>query len=191
MRRLILKMSMTVDGFVAGPNGEVDWMLASRSPDGVQWIADLLGQVGVQVIGRRIYADWASYWPSSSHPLAALMNEIPKLVFSRGGGDGAGTARPEPQKAWGPPALLTGDLTEEIQRLKAQPGKDILAHGGASFAQSLVERALIDEYRLVVHPVVLGRGLPLFASTKAPIPLRHVSTTAFAGGAVAHVYRPA
>lgn len=192
MRRLILKMSMTVDGFVAGPNGEIDWMFPSRSADGTQWIADLLSQVGVQVIGSRTYAAWTSSWSSSSHPLAAPMSELPKLVFSRGGGgDDASRARPEPEKGWGPPALLTGDLTEEIQRLKAQPGKDILAHGGVSFAQNLVERALVDEYRLVVHPVVLGRGLPLFASARAPIPLHHVSTTVFTGGAVAHVYRPA
>jgi len=87
--------------------------------------------------------------------------------------------------------LLSGDLVEEIARLKEQPGKDILAHGGATFAQSLAKAGLVDEYRLLTHPVVLGTGLPLFSAISKPIDLKLVSTTVFNTGTIAHVYRPA
>ena len=81
-------------------------------------------------------------------------------------------------------------MAEEIGRLKREPGKDILAHGGATFAQSLVRLGLVDEYRLLVHPTALGRGLPLFSTVAAPIDLTLVEAKAFPRGAVAHVYRP-
>jgi dihydrofolate reductase len=78
---------------------------------------------------------------------------------------------------------------DEIARLKAEPGKDIIAHGGASFAQSLVRFDLVDEYRLVVHPVVLGRGLPLFSQAEAPLVLELVELVRFPKGTAAHVYK--
>ena len=103
-----------------------------------------------------------------------------------------GTASPTPADAssWTSPAIATGDLAEEIARLKQQSGKPILAHGGASFAQSLVRHGLVDEYRLLIHPVALGRGLPLFAGLPKPLDLKLLSATSFEGGAVAHIYRP-
>jgi dihydrofolate reductase len=79
-------------------------------------------------------------------------------------------------------------LAEEVARLKHEPGKDILAHGGAAFAQSLVRLGLVDEYRLLVHPVALGRGLPLFSAIATPLDLELVDLKRFSGGAVAHVY---
>ncbi len=119
-------------------------------------------------MGRATYHDMAEDWPSSTEVFAAPMNQIPKVD-------------------WEGSRVVSGDLVEEISRLRQQSGKDILAHGGASFAQSLSSLGLVDEYRLIVHPVVLGSGLPLFAS---PMDLTLVTTTAFSGGAVAHVYRP-
>jgi dihydrofolate reductase len=94
-------------------------------------------------------------------------------------------------KSWTDSRVVGGDLAVEIARLKEEPGKEILAHGGARFAQSLVKLGLIDEYRLLIHPVALGRGLPLFGALSKPIDLKLVSTTAFGGGTVANVYRPA
>ncbi|HEX7690484.1 MAG TPA: dihydrofolate reductase family protein, partial [Burkholderiaceae bacterium] len=87
--------------------------------------------------------------------------------------------------------VVAGDLAAGIARLKSQPGRDILAHGGAGFARSLIAAGLVDEYRLVVHPVVLGRGLPLFSELAQPRRLHRVATTAFPGGIVADVLRPA
>jgi dihydrofolate reductase len=133
------------------------------------------------------------------------MNAIPKIVFSRSGQLQAATTqaladakrqRTEETAASGPsswttPGVASGDFASEIARLKQQPGKPILAHGGAGFARSLVRHGLVDEFRLLVHPVALGRGLSLFADLDRPLDLRLVSATAFDGGAVAHVYWPA
>ncbi|HZV66115.1 MAG TPA: dihydrofolate reductase family protein, partial [Telluria sp.] len=117
----------------------------------------------------------------SNEPFAAPMNEIPKFVFSR-------TLEEAP---WGDTMIVRGDLADEINRLKQLPGRELLAHGGARFARSLVALGLVDEYRLVVHPVVLGKGLALFDGIEAPRDLVLVGATPFPSGAVAMVYRPA
>ncbi len=136
------------------------------------------------------------------------MNQIPKVVFSRSGSAGVGAqsttraladararatspsgSEPGVIESWSTARVATGDLAEEVARLKQEPGKDVLAHGGATFAQSLVRLGLVDEYRLLVHPVALGRGLPLFSGLAAPIDLDVVEVKSFRGGAVAHVYR--
>lgn len=187
MRRLILKMSISLDGFVAGPNGEIDWQLRSRDDGGKRWVEDTLWQAGLHAVGSRSFTGWAGYWPASSDPLAAPMNEIPKAVFTRQ----ASLDLSSYSGNWAEAEVVNGDLATEIKRLKQQPGKDILAQGGASFAQSLVASGLIDEYRLVVHPVVLGSGLSLFAQLPKPLDLELRATTLFRSGAAAHVYRPA
>jgi dihydrofolate reductase len=206
-------MSVSVDGFVSGPNGEVDWIF--KTGDGAtEWLVDTLWQAGVHAMGSRTYYDMAAFWPSSGAPLAAPMNEIPKVVFSRKGlidtpGAQATTAALTDAKraqigasgafeptapvkgSWANPIVASGELSDEVARLKAQPGKDILAHGGASFVQDLAARGLIDEYKLLVHPVVLGKGLPLFSGLSKPVDLQLVSAKTFGGGAIALVYRTA
>jgi dihydrofolate reductase len=94
-------------------------------------------------------------------------------------------------ESWTNAEILTGDLAVEIASLKARPGKDIMAHGGAGFAQSLLRTGLIDEYLLMVHPVALGRGLPIFSELAAPLDLRLVELLQFPAGVVAKTYRPA
>ena len=94
-------------------------------------------------------------------------------------------------RSWAEPTVARGDLAEEVLRLKEQPGNFILAHGGARFAQSLVASGLIDEYRLGIHPVVLGQGQPLFSGLRSPVDLRLISATSFGAGVVAAVYQPA
>jgi dihydrofolate reductase len=187
MRRLILKMSISLDGFVAGPNGEADWMLRSRDDGGKRWVEETLWQAGLHVVGRKMFQGWAGYWPTSSDPLAAPMNDIPKVVFTRQRSLDLGAYPGN----WATAEVTNGDLTAEMTRLKQQPGMDILAQGGAGFAQSLAASGLIDEYRLVVHPVVLGAGLSLFAKLPKPLDLELRGTTLFRSGAAAHVYRPA
>lgn len=214
MRKLILKMQISVDGFVGGPNGEVDWVFKSLDAVATDWIVHSLWQAGVHIMGRRTFFDMAAYWPYSTEPYAPPMNEIPKLVFSRHGlddvrqaeltrafedaarqraslGEKPVAANEAVAKEWAETPVLTGDLATEIKRLKQEAGKDIIAHGGASFAQSLVKDGLIDEYHLIVHPAALGRGLPLFSELARPIDLKLVSSTPFDSGAVAQIYRPA
>jgi dihydrofolate reductase len=211
MRKLILKMSVSVDGFVAGPKGEIDWLFNSMDEGATAWVLDTIRQVGLHIMGSHTFYDMACYWPYSSEPFAAPMNEIPKAVFSRSGSikpiskeltsqalkDAAVrhadklTTTPSDLQSWTDAYVGGGDLAAEIARLKQQPGKDILAHGGAGFAQSLARLDLIDEYRLLTHPVVLGTGLSLFSAIPKPMVLTLLNTTAFDSGAVAHVYRPA
>jgi dihydrofolate reductase len=91
--------------------------------------------------------------------------------------------------SWGDARVFDGDLAEGISKLKAEPGKPILAHGGAGFMRSLIATGLIDEYHLVIHPVVLGSGLPIFTGLAKQLDLKLVDVKAFPGGVIAHTYR--
>ena len=212
MRDLILKMSVSADGFVGGPNGEIEWLLKTIDDSVAAWTIDKLWKAGVHIMGSRTFNDMALYWPTSAEPFAPPMNAIPKIVFSRKGAlqppsaeqttgafkDATKMARDLGFKTsispdastWDNVPVLSGDLAAEIQRLKEQEGAPILAHGGAGFAQSLVRTGLIDEYQLLIHPVMLGKGLPLFTTLTAPMYLRLMSSTNFKSGVIANIYRP-
>lgn len=205
MRRLVLKMSVTLDGYVGGPGGEIDWIMRTLDSEATAWIEQILWQAGAHLAGRRTYADMAAYWPTSAEPLAAPMNAIPKIAFSRSGSlafepttalrdattaqKNAGLPVTAPAAGWDGTRVLGADIAAEIAALKTEPGKDLLAHGGASFAQSLVRLGLVDEYRLLVHPVVLGSGLALFDGASA-FDLTLISATTFASGVQGLVYQP-
>ena len=198
MRKLILKMSMSVDGFVGGAKSDVDWIFATMDAGAVDWTMKSVWQAGVHIMGSRTFRDMASYWPFSTEVYAAPMNEIPKVVFSKNPSVTSPAARSEArtgdsakEKSWLEARVMSGDLAADIAQLKSEPGKDIMAHGGASFARSLVRLGLVDEFQLLVHPIVLGQGLPLFSELPKPVALQLVSATTFPAGAVAHVYRPA
>lgn len=193
MRKLVLKMSVSLDGFVSGPNGEADWIHSTGGDDTLEWLVDTLWQAGIHAMGSHSFHGMATFYPSSDKIFAAPMNDIPKVVFTKKGLDlPVSSARSELAKgSWENPFVAHGELTEEIARLKAQPGKDIMAHGGANFAQALVSHGLIDEYRLMVHPVALGQGLPLFSGLAKPVDLCLVNAKTFNGGAMALVYQPA
>ncbi|MBE1162003.1 dihydrofolate reductase family protein [Dyella sp. 7MK23] len=209
-RKLVLKMSMSLDGFVAERDGKLDWIFRSSSADSRARLVDTLSEAGVHIMGSGSYYDMAAFWPFSDTPFTAAMNDIPKIVFSRTGiKDGTQvdrTAEAEAKltggrpsvtptaavlKSWAEPTVARGDLAEEVRRLKEQPGKLILAHGGVRFARSLIAAGLVDEYRLAVHPVVLGQGHALFSGLHSPADLRLVSATAYSGGVVGAVYQPA
>ena len=176
MASLVLKMSISLDGYVAPADGSSYWVAAGRSDDGARWTLETVGNAGTHLIGAATYASWAGFWPGAAGPFAQPMNEIPKVVFS----DSLTSAD------WGETTIATGDLAEAITRLKQErSGGYLLAHGGARFARSLVETGLIDEYRLLIHPAILGAGERIFL---APLTIEPVSTTVFSGGAVAHVF---
>ncbi|WP_250634346.1 dihydrofolate reductase family protein [Pinirhizobacter soli] len=213
MRKLVLKMSISLDGFVAGPNGELDWMFRSSAPDSRAWTLATLAEAGAHIMGSQSYGDMAAFWPYAETPMAAPMNDVPKVIFSKTGiKDGAladrltktfaeakalsakqhgVTPTDAVLKSWTEPTVARGDLAEEIRRLKEQPGKIILAHGGARFAQSLVASGLVDEYRLGIHPILLGQGFPLFSKPHSPVDLKLISMTTFSTGVVGAIYRPA
>ena len=176
MASLVLKMSVSLDGYIAPPDGSSGWEAVGRSLDGASWVLETVSNARVHLVGAATYARWADFWPTAPGPFAKPMNEIQKVVFSNS------------LKAadWARTTIVSGDLTEEVTRLKqAHSDGYLLAQGGARFARSLVNTGLIDEYRLVMHPVILGGGERLFT---APLAIETIGVTAFSGGAVAHVF---
>src|ERR1700733_5093178 len=166
MRKLVLKMSITADGFMSGPNGEIDWLLKTMDKSASQWIEKTLWQAGVHIMGSKTFHDMASYWPTSADNLAAPMNEIPKIVFSKKGyleqigsapttraledsskfdsEKGIGKIEHSKSASSWTNVPVARDLVSEITKLKKEDGKFILAHGGVSFVQDLVKNQLID-----------------------------------------------
>jgi dihydrofolate reductase len=195
VRKLVLKMSMSIDGFVGGPSGELDFLRGLDAPAS-EWLVQKLWEADVHIMGRPTFEVMSAYWPTSSAPFAPPMNDIPKIYFSKATSkasiqvDVRRDASPQ-LKSWIEAKLATGNLAEEIASLKSQPGKAILAHGGAGFGRSLVENGLVDEFQLVVHPVAIGKGLMLFESLPRPTPLKLISSSAFPGGVIANIYQVA
>jgi dihydrofolate reductase len=176
MRKVALKMHVSLDGYVRAASGDVmDWVFRTFDDELQAWEVDNLWQAGTHIMGRNVYDEMAAYWPTSTEPFAPPMNEIPKVVFSKS----------LKQADWERTRVASGGLAEEIARLKQEPGKEILAHGGAAFAQSLSSLGLVDEYRLIVHPVALSGGEPLFKET---MDLKLLRTKSFAAGAVLLTY---
>jgi dihydrofolate reductase len=176
MALVVLKMSVSLDGYVAPIDGSTDWVAAGRSDDALNWTVETVSNAGAHLIGAATYAGWADYWPTAPGPFAKPMNDIPKVVFSNS----------LTSADWGDTTIAAGDLAEAITRLKQERSDGyLLAQGGVRFARSLVETGLIDEYRLVIHPVVLGAGERLFLT---PLTIEPLSTTVFSGGGVAHVF---
>jgi dihydrofolate reductase len=170
-RRLILHMSVSLDGFVAHRDHEIDWLTPKEGPDAGDQRhrinLELLGQIGLIVLGRRGYEDMVEGWSGSDNPMAQLMNSLPKLVFSQS----------LPAVEWNNAELSRRPIEEEIPERKAEGGKDMVVFGGARIANSLIRERLVDEYRLTVHPVALGEGLPLMHGLPEPQRFEMVSST--------------
>jgi len=181
-RKLILYMSMSLDGFAARRDGTMDWLgETQRYGDHRQRAAtELLGRTGLLVLGRRAAQEMARAWPSSRSATGEYMNTLPKLVFSS----------TVSELEWSNARVTDRSVQEEIPELKRQPGNDIVVFGGASFARALAADGLIDEYRINVQPVALGDGLPLLHGLPAPQRLELVSSTAWADGPITQTYIP-
>jgi dihydrofolate reductase len=187
MRKVILTMHISLDGYVGGPNGEMDWASMSEEIDDSS-LPELMARADTCLIGRTLYQGFSSYWPTapqtnpnlsaSEIEFAAWIDRVEKVVFSK-------TLE---QAEWNNARLVRGDAAEEVRRLKQQPGKDMVLFGGARTAQELVRRGLVDEYDLLLNPIILGQGLPLFKEQTARQKLKLVSTRAFESGAVALRY---
>jgi dihydrofolate reductase len=179
MRQVALQMGMSLDGYVASDR-EHPGASVAEDAELVRWKLDRVAKAGAHLMGRTTYQEMAAYWPQSTHPYAAPMNDIPKIVFSKTLG----------QATWPTTRIARGDLDTEIAALKAESGPDVLVHGGASFAAALAAKGLIDEYCLVIQPVAVGRGQALFAELPAALRLELIEARSFDCGIVVHVYRP-
>jgi len=183
MRRLILQTSVSIDGYVAALDRSHPWNEGGGESDGdsvKRWILDSVWEAGAHLMGRVTYEVMSSFWPPSTSEFARPMNEIPKVVFSK-------TLE---RADWPETRIASGDLAEEVERLKREPGNDLIAYGGARLDQALSRLGLVDEYRLMVQPAALGAGLPLFKDLPAPLQLELVEATTYPSGLAIHVYRP-
>ncbi|MET1053777.1 MAG: dihydrofolate reductase family protein [Pedobacter sp.] len=187
MRKLKLQVQMTVDGFVAGPNGELDWMWANteRDESSFQKVIELADSCDTILLGRKMTRGFIDYWEdvvdnqpdSQEQPLAKRMVNMRKIVFSR------------TQSAINGRNLEVenGELAAVIEGLKKEAGKDIMVYGGANFVSSLISLDLIDEYFIITNPAAIGKGLTIFKEKKL---LKLESTITYKNGKVLNKYLP-
>jgi dihydrofolate reductase len=185
--KIVLMMGISLDGFVAVPSGngltpvmEGGGGLPPEDPELTKTKLAWIWEGGAHLMGRNTYEEMAAFWPTSTAAYAAPMNEIPKVVFSKD----------LERSDWPESRIVRGDLAEELATLKGESEKDLIAWGGASFAQSLARQGLVDEYRLTVHPVAVAHGEPLFKGIPAPVRLNLVDAKTFKSAAL-HVLQPA
>ncbi len=188
MRRVVLQEFVSIDGLATGPNDSVDFIPASTGGDqtfGRDQVA-LMDTIDTLLLGRVTYGMFAGFWPNvtegETKEFADKFNAAPKVVFSK-------TLERAPWGKWKEGRIVRGDAADEVERLKQQSGKDMLISGSISLAQSLVDRGLVDEYRLVVCPVVLSGGRPFFRDNVGSIPMKLVNAKALDRGAVSLIYR--
>jgi dihydrofolate reductase len=179
MRQLTLIMTESVDGYVAKPDGMAVGAMAEPA-ELKRWKLDRISRAGAHAMGRKTYQEMSIFWPKSTDAYAAPMNDIPKIVFSK-------TLR---SADWPETTIASGDLTEEIESLRRQQGGEIIAWGGARFAQSLSQENLIDEYAIITSPVAYGSGKPLFLDLPRALELQLLATTTFASGHLLRLYAP-
>lgn len=184
MRSVILMMSVSLDGFIEGPNRELDWQLVDDELHG--HFNEQLSAMGAFLGGRVTYELMAGFWPtadadpSSTRPVvefATIWRDMPKIVYSR-----------TLERADWNTTIVRDVVADQVMELKAQPGGD-MALGGADLAAAFMREDLIDEYRLYVHPVVIGQGKPLFTTSAAKTELTLVETRTFGNGVVLLRYR--
>jgi dihydrofolate reductase len=180
MRKLIVFNNVTLDGYFAGKNGDISWAHSAASdPEWNQFVADNAKGGGPLLLGRITYELMLSYWPTAQAmkndpEIAESMNSLPKVVFSRT----LDTA------SWRNTKLVKGDLAAEVRKMKNEPGKDLTVLGSGSIVSQLARDGLVDEYNIVVHPIVLGEGKTMFEGIKQKLPLKMTKSRTFRNGNV-------
>lgn len=178
---------MTVDGYIAGPNGEMDWMVFAWDDQLKKYVTELTEPMDCIVLGRKLaegfIPHWASVAANPEHPeftAGKKFTDTPKVVFSR----------TLANSKWDNTVLAKGDLVDEITRLKNQVGQDIIAYGGATFVSALVKHGLIDELHLFINPSVIGKGMSIFRELDHKQNLKLAQATFFECGIVVLHYEP-
>lgn len=183
MRKIIVSNYVTVDGYFAGPNGELDWFV--WDDEMAKFSTDQLKTVDTILLGRVTYQLFADYWPTPTaykeNPIIApMMNDLQKIVFSR----------TLDSAEWNNSLVVKENVTEEISRLKQQPGKDMVIFGSGIIVSEFAKLGLIDLYRLIVNPVVLGKGKPLFKNMDNKLKMKLLNAKAQSSGNVILEYEP-
>ena len=179
MRKLKLQVQMSVDGCIAGPNNETDWL--TRGNDSFKYVNDIVDSSDTILMGRKMVDGFIPYWTEVAGKLDDPMNafakkmiEIPKIVFTK-------TLN---KSEWINTEIATGDFRDEITKLKSLDGKDLLVYGGASFDSSLIKEKLIDEFYLFVNPLIMGNGKTIFKDLKEIQKLTLIESKMFDSGLV-------
>lgn len=172
---------MSVDGYIAGPGGEMDWMVWDWDDALKNYVASITAPVDCIILGRKLAEGFIPYWAANTNEEGAeKMNNTSKVVFTK----------TLDQSAWDNTILAKGELVDEITRLKKQPGNDIIVYGGATFVSALVKEGLIDEYFLLINPAIISNGLAIFNTVDSQQKLILVKATSFDCGIVALNYVP-
>lgn len=179
MRKVILDLAVSLDGYIEGPNGEYDWCFVDQD----YGFTELLNRIDSIFYGRISYELFGSYIPPSNatdmeKKIFLMMNEKKKYVFSK------------TLKSVEGATLISGNIKEEVNKLKEEPGKDIHLFGGASLVTSFLNLNLIDEYQLAVHPIILGAGKPLFSDINKRKKLRLTDSKVYPNGLIMLFYKP-
>ena len=169
MRKLKLQVQITIDGFISGKNGEMDWMCFQWSDDIVEYVTGLTQPVDTILLGRKLAEGFIPHWEHVAkdpehpeHEAGLKFASTPKVVFSKS----------IPQSIWDNASVASGDLAEEITKLKSLPGNDLIVYGGGTFVSSLIEAGLIDEFHLFVNPTAIGEGMSIFGSLSKNLALK-------------------
>ena len=177
---------MTINGYVGGPHGENDWMTWNPDDEFIAFMVSLLDSSDTLLIGRKLAeAGFIEFWENTAektpgHPFAKKIAALPKVVFSK----------TLDKATWNNTSLATGDLAEEIARLKSLPGKDILVFGGADFASSLIREGLVDEYHLIINPTAMGNGMTIFNSLDGIRKFTPIQSKLYPGGKTVLSFQP-
>jgi len=181
-------MNVTLDGYLSGPNCELDWHFERWTEEMAESACEQLSQADTILLGRVTYSAMARYWPSTvanpSFPrvdiaFAEMINGYVKVVFSK-------TLK---TTEWNNSRLVKGSMAAEIKKLKQQPGKDLILYGSSSLVYALTQLGLVDEYQVWVHPVALGRGKPLFKDLSSPLNMELFRTKTFRSGVLLLYFR--
>ncbi len=179
MRRVIVSNVMSLDGFFEGPNKEFNWFVPDE--EFFEYARKMLRAVDTLLFGRVTYQHMAAYWPHApADEIADKMNNLPKVVFSE-------TLQ---NAEWNHSRLVRGDAAKEVARVKKLSGGDLLILGSAALASSLLQARMIDEYRIIIDPILLGAGNPLFQTIKGKLKLKLLGTQTLGSGVVILSYGP-
>jgi len=190
MRKIIASTFVTLDGFMVGPNEDISWVMNNFNDEMGVYAGDLMNSMDTILLGRVTYEIMNKFWPAQTEATASgadKMNMTPKIVFSR-------SLQKAEWGSWDNIRVVNDHVAEEIAKLKKQPGKDMVIYGSANLVQGFTQLGLIDEYQLLVHPLILGSGKPLFTGMadgrQAGLPLKLMQTETYKNGVVVLYYQP-